>query len=67
MEWREKLIQNLFSTILKDNSDEKGFLIQDDILFTYGPIDFFTALDQALQSIAQCGQKDVSTKKSIRF
>ena len=46
---------------MKDTTDEKGFLVQDDILYTYGPIDFFTALDQALQSIAQCGLKEVST------
>lgn len=63
MEWREKLVQNLFNTICKDNSDEKGFLVQGDILYTYGPIDFFTTLDQALQSISQCGQKDVSKNK----
>ncbi|KAG2385502.1 hypothetical protein C9374_003317 [Naegleria lovaniensis] len=65
MEWREKLVQNLFNTICKDNSDEKGFLIQDDILYTYGPIDFFTTLDQALQSISQCGQKDLMEQISF--
>ena len=61
MEWRERLINNLFNTITKDLEDEKGYLEQDDMLYTFGPIDFFTTLDQALSSISQCGQKDVST------
>ena len=60
MEWRERLINNLFTTITKDVEDEKGYLEQDEMLYTFGPIDFFTTLDQALSSISQCGQKDVS-------
>ncbi|KAL9646931.1 hypothetical protein ABK040_013790 [Willaertia magna] len=57
MEWKEKLIKTMFSSLEKE--DEKSYIEQDGFLYTFGPIDFFTTLNQALLSISQCGQKDL--------